>query len=237
MCDEPSLASISMAAVYSDSAKSLNDLLRIKARLFFVPFLCLSVCVCVFVCTSADWATLRREIPSVLFHFQLIVFQQTTVISSFPLIISISFHFPLSFCFKFLFFGPLSLDNIFLSSCAAFLSLFASVFLGTFSHSVSYLFVSLPVCLCVFRPVSPLCNSLSPSWVSLSFSFPFTWSLSAVLGIPSVSCYSGWLCFHPVAYQHDLRFISLCMHVCVCVWAYACASVRTCVFGTSKAWY
>ena len=179
------------------------------------------------MCTSADWATLRREIPSVLFHFQLIVFQQTTVISSFPLIISISFHFPLSFCFKFLFFGPLSLDNIFLSSCAAFLSLFASVFLGTFSHSVSYLFVSLPVCLCVFRPVSPLCNSLSPSWVSLSFSFPFTWSLSAVLGIPSVSCYSGWLCFHPVAYQHDLRFISLCMHVCVCVGI--CLCVRACL--------
>lgn len=125
------------------------------------------------------------------------------------------FPFSSLILFQVFVFGPLSLDNLFLSSCAAFLALFASVFLGLLSHSVSYLFVSLPVCLCVFRPVSPLCSSLSPSWVSLSFSFPFTWSLSAVLGIPSVSCYSGWLCFHPVAYQHDLRFIFLCMRVCV----------------------
>lgn len=68
----------------------------------------LSVCVCVH---------LMREIPFVLFHFQILVFLQTTVISSFLLIISVYFScYILPLCFKFssLFFLFLLLQTFFL---------------------------------------------------------------------------------------------------------------------------
>lgn len=69
-----------------------------------------------------------------------------------------------------------------------------------------------------------LYNFLSPTWGSLSFPFPFL----VLLCIPSVSCYSGWLCFRPMAYQGDLRFIS----VCICVFMgthFLCVCVCVCV--------
>lgn len=87
----------------------LSQLNQNKTQTSYRVFLSLlSVCVCVH---------LMREIPFVLFHFQILVFLQTTVISSFLLIISVYFScYILPLCFKFssLFFLFLLLQTFFL---------------------------------------------------------------------------------------------------------------------------
>lgn len=177
---------------------------KTRLRLVTVSLFPFSLCVCVH---------LMREIPFVLFHFQILVFLQTTVISSFLLIISVYFScYILPLCFKF--------------SSLYFLFLLLQTFF--FTHSSSLCFSVWPnICL----SLSPFNNFPSPTWVSLSFSFPFTPSLSALLCIPSVSRYSGWLSFHPIAYRHDLGFISMCMSVCECMCGWACV----CVLSSNKA--
>lgn len=79
-----------------------------KTRLRLVTVSLFPFSLCVFVC--------MREIPFVLFHFQILVFLQTTVISSFLLIISVYFScYILPLCFKFssLFFLFLLLQTFF----------------------------------------------------------------------------------------------------------------------------
>lgn len=164
-----------------------------KTRLRLVTVSLFPFSLCVFVCISWGKSPLFYFIFRSLFSCRLPSFRH--------------------FCSLSLFISPVT-SFLFVSSfphCSFFFYYFKLFF---FTHSSSLCFSVWPnICL----SLSPFNNFPSPTWVSLSFSFPFTPSLSALLCIPSVSRYSGWLSFHPIAYRHDLGFISLCAWVCVSV--------------------
>lgn len=159
----------------------------------------LSLCVCVH---------LMREIPFVLFHFQILVFLQTTVILSFLLIISVYFScyiLPLRFKFSSLYFLFLLLQTFF------------------FTHSSSLCFSVWPnICL----SLSPF-NNFSLSHLSLFiFLIPFH-SKSLGTALYSLSVSLQWLTFFPSNCLSARLRLYLSVHVCV--WVYVCVGMCLCV--------
>lgn len=87
------LTLMSMAAVCCAVTKPLLFMKKLHSWLFFCLRASVSLCACPHSSVFLSLVTLMREMPFVLFNFQFIVVPQTTVISSFALIISVFLWF------------------------------------------------------------------------------------------------------------------------------------------------